>query len=332
MQDDLAEHTMHSPVWISYDPDYDIVDYNSDWEDSVDEYYDESNTATLKRKVGDLDGIHGVVKKRGKLEPTKQIPELVLSEGVRFREPVVWRARHERLKSPELPIFREGDAETVALLKDWRERSDAAATATASLFQPASKKQRTKTGKSNYTQNASVANGQSGTDDKEIPLRDDTISGTYLPPMSLTPNLTTIVREQHHPPDMNGTSSILKKQALQQASTTNHENLPQIRKRRVSNYSDEQDKEASRDSKRVKPMAKARGVTQNASKQDIIKGGEVNGRVTTRGKRKAEELGDENSVSPKKKQFPLGKEIKLPTTNSKVMERKTGRQTRSKKS
>ncbi|KAI9875298.1 MAG: hypothetical protein M1830_008652 [Pleopsidium flavum] len=138
MQDDLAEHTMHSPVWQEYDPSYDLTEFWSDWEYYSDDYYDEEPARKEKsmtrirggtvhtggkRKTTSNDGGRW---KRRRLEPTADIPATTLDHfadsgagTTTFTAPIVlWRSK----ESPQRePLFQQGNGERVALLKDWRE-------------------------------------------------------------------------------------------------------------------------------------------------------------------------------------------------------------------
>ncbi|KAL9613183.1 MAG: hypothetical protein Q9167_002260 [Letrouitia subvulpina] len=128
--DDLAEHTMQSPVWINHDPAFDADDIWSDWEYYSDDYYDEQTLKRKRRKIGSRDnGLDSASSTTSKpiMELTDQTPELSLNKiynkddlgSVRQRPIVMWKSR---AKSPQLPIFDEKDAENIAILKDWRER------------------------------------------------------------------------------------------------------------------------------------------------------------------------------------------------------------------
>lgn len=130
LQDDLAEHTMHSPVWVNYDPAYEADDTWSDWEYYSDDYYDNQTIKRKRRKVGNQDyspRSASDTTSKSIVEPTDQTPDLTPNEtyngdnlgSVRQRPIVMWKSR---AKSPQLPMFDEKDAENIAILKDWRER------------------------------------------------------------------------------------------------------------------------------------------------------------------------------------------------------------------
>lgn len=129
-QDDLAEHTMHSPVWVNYDPAYEASDTWSDWEYYSDDYYDNQTFKRKRRKIGSQDNGMGMASdttSKTIVDPTDQTPDSTLNEihhgdnlgSVRQRPIVMWKSRAE---SPQPPIFDEKDAENIAILKDWRER------------------------------------------------------------------------------------------------------------------------------------------------------------------------------------------------------------------
>ena len=132
---------MHSPVWQDH-PSHDTTEYWSDWDYYSDDYYDQG-TPPKKRQRIDGEGDSGVKdedikrtqagKKRRKLRPTQDVPELSLGESLNSDiEPsalatptVVWRSK-EAHDPIENHIVTEGEGEKVALLKDWRERFKAA--------------------------------------------------------------------------------------------------------------------------------------------------------------------------------------------------------------
>ncbi len=137
-QDDLAEHTMHSPVWQEYDPSYDLTDVWSDWEYYSDDYYDEepARKKQILASIGDgaahaggkrkATSNNGGRWKRRRLEPTADIPGMSLDEftgsnvgRTTLAAPIVlWRSKE---RPQEEPVFQQGNGEIVALLKDWRE-------------------------------------------------------------------------------------------------------------------------------------------------------------------------------------------------------------------
>ncbi|KAL8684136.1 MAG: hypothetical protein Q9224_006583, partial [Gallowayella concinna] len=57
--DDLAEHTMPSPVLINYDPTFDVDDGWTDWEEysdaAADDIYDKETPKRKRRKLDDTD-------------------------------------------------------------------------------------------------------------------------------------------------------------------------------------------------------------------------------------------------------------------------------------
>ncbi|MCJ1474021.1 hypothetical protein MMC13_002679 [Lambiella insularis] len=133
--DDLAEHTMHSPVWIDYDPTIEVGEDFSDWEYYSDDYYDciqdpraTSGIETIGKKRKSLGQSHKR-KKRRRLDSSEAIPGFSLSESldedsiepssstavVRWKTPDTFTER-------VLPIIADDQGEKVALLKDWRER------------------------------------------------------------------------------------------------------------------------------------------------------------------------------------------------------------------
>lgn len=122
LQDDLAEHTMHSPVWIDYDPSLETNDALDELELYPSDFFDEDiPTRRKKRSYEDGNGPKlGVSNKRRKLEATDAIPELSLGEPVAAVGEVVWRsAEHNPI---EHPVVGFGQGAKVTILKDWRDR------------------------------------------------------------------------------------------------------------------------------------------------------------------------------------------------------------------
>lgn len=133
-QDDLAEHTMHSPVWQDYDPTIETAEVWSDWDYYSDDFYDEESPRKRSkfsdaRNSVDEQGEEGsgLRRKRRKLRSTSNIPELYLGDSLYANSGdhqavapiVVWKSRTE---PDNVPVVSEGQEEKVALLKDWRER------------------------------------------------------------------------------------------------------------------------------------------------------------------------------------------------------------------
>ena len=135
--DDLAEHTMPSPVYLE-DPAYEMMGGYSDWEYYSDDYYDDdpnllknnpqagSPPASLKLWYGQANS--DKAQKRGrkrKLVDTEEIPPLSLS-GPGLVEIVqnigqniigtTWKVDKPESEEP----YQQGEAKRVALLKDWR--------------------------------------------------------------------------------------------------------------------------------------------------------------------------------------------------------------------
>ena len=136
---------MHSPVYHVYEPVNDTTDDVSDWDlyDS-DEYYDQGPSTKLpnhkiakateksdfqgsKRRRADQGGGH---RKKRRLFPTNEISEASRDESAKdgdaeqneLIQPIlVWSKRDV---SPGIPVLVHGDGERVALMKNWRERTN----------------------------------------------------------------------------------------------------------------------------------------------------------------------------------------------------------------
>ncbi|KAI9832150.1 MAG: hypothetical protein M1819_004501 [Sarea resinae] len=139
LADDLAEHTMHSPVWQEADPADGFADYWSDWEYYSDDYYDNGRPANYQ-ELGD--GMKSEAetgqkrklqvpedgRKRQKLSATKE-PSKSRTHETRLHESEVrkevkqpasivrWRSGGDAERGPRLD---PDSGEHVALLKDWR--------------------------------------------------------------------------------------------------------------------------------------------------------------------------------------------------------------------
>ncbi|KAL2043934.1 hypothetical protein N7G274_003454 [Stereocaulon virgatum] len=130
--EDLAAHTVHSPVWIDYHPDWDTLSVPSDWEYYSDEYWDHTSPKTFskKRKKGpdnkdasaSTDSVQRSPEKKRRLASERRIPKLSLGEPNLAVSAVIWKSKSEMLTSPEEPTITGGSGETVSLLADWRER------------------------------------------------------------------------------------------------------------------------------------------------------------------------------------------------------------------
>ncbi|KAI9788727.1 MAG: hypothetical protein M1816_006584 [Peltula sp. TS41687] len=133
--DDLAEHTVQSPVWQEGDPDYDSNDSPSDWDYSSDDYYDhdpppprkiqadpssgtdpnKGKTQQLKRKRTDDDATAGTKRRKPAQPGSSQVPP------AETQSPIKYRTEISPEQSPTILQAEEG-GEKVAILKDWRAR------------------------------------------------------------------------------------------------------------------------------------------------------------------------------------------------------------------
>ena len=135
--DDLAEHTMPSPVYLE-DPAYEMMGGYSDWEYYSDDYYDDdpnllrenpqagSPASSLNVRKGHANS-HKTQRqgRKRKLADAKEIPPLSLS-GPGLVEIVqnigqnitgtTWKVH----KSESEELYHQGEAMRVALLEDWR--------------------------------------------------------------------------------------------------------------------------------------------------------------------------------------------------------------------
>ncbi|KAL8839339.1 MAG: hypothetical protein Q9176_004520, partial [Flavoplaca citrina] len=133
--DDLAEHTMQSPVFINqdlvFDLDGDWVDWE-DWSEVDDDFYDQVTSNKKRRNLRHPDDrkvASSTTSKYPKAASIKGLPQLSLDEAAsassdednsfRNRSIVRWKVRR---KSPELPLLEHGEQEKVSILKDWKKR------------------------------------------------------------------------------------------------------------------------------------------------------------------------------------------------------------------
>lgn len=118
LADDLAEHALHSPVYLDEIAGYELQEYHSDWEYYTDDYMDD-DPALENRDFAE----HQTTKKRGKkrkLVETKDIPALDLNETkliLRSIKGTVW-ARPGRT---EPPTHNAGQGDRISLMKNWRQ-------------------------------------------------------------------------------------------------------------------------------------------------------------------------------------------------------------------
>ncbi|KAI4116670.1 MAG: hypothetical protein LQ338_007672 [Usnochroma carphineum] len=128
--DNLAEHTMHSPVLVNYDAALDFDDGWTDWEYYSDDFFDYESPKPKRRKIDNVgNGAKEApdVKKRRMSTSMSNLPGLSLGEPAfsaeethpRSLSTVVWKVRGS---SPKLPILEDGQEAKVSILKDWRER------------------------------------------------------------------------------------------------------------------------------------------------------------------------------------------------------------------
>ncbi|KAL8651029.1 MAG: hypothetical protein Q9210_003481 [Variospora velana] len=128
--DDLAEHTMHSPVLVNYDPALESAEVWTDWDDYSDDFFDSESPRPERRKINTMGNAQAAAAKpkRRKRKSSGNFLEFSLGEPAssnderlhpRPQPTVVWKSRGD---SPKLPIIRQGQEEKVSILKDWRSR------------------------------------------------------------------------------------------------------------------------------------------------------------------------------------------------------------------
>ncbi|KAL9020869.1 MAG: hypothetical protein Q9185_001940 [Variospora sp. 1 TL-2023] len=149
--DDLAEHTMHSPVLVNYDPALESAEVWTDWDDYSDDFFDSESPRPKQRKANAMGNAQAAAAKpkRRKRKSSGNLSDFSLGEPAssngerlhpRPQPTVVWKSRGD---SPKLPIIRQGQEEQVSILKDWRSR-----------IKPSPQSSDTKSGTSNGGQRA----------------------------------------------------------------------------------------------------------------------------------------------------------------------------------
>lgn len=112
---------------MSYDPDFDIQSYPSDWEYYSDEFFDELPSVPRKRKLehgvfvqdSEASGQARACQNRPKIHVKRDVPTLPCKETTLQGPTVLWKSNLETLQKS----LGDGQpTEPVALLKDWRKR------------------------------------------------------------------------------------------------------------------------------------------------------------------------------------------------------------------
>ena len=118
---DLAEHTLHSPIYFD-DPHYALTYEYSDWEYYSDDYFDEDPVLLKKHPQdgGPPIALRGKKRKRGDNE---DVPVLNLNDRPALERCIVGTTWRQPSAEP-LPVFTQGSGEKVSLLKDWKTMLD----------------------------------------------------------------------------------------------------------------------------------------------------------------------------------------------------------------
>ncbi|KAI9852700.1 MAG: hypothetical protein M1838_005895 [Thelocarpon superellum] len=122
--DDLAEHAVHSPVWLN-DPTFEMAEYWSDWDYYSDDYYDiESTPRRRKATAGINDPTLTSPRKRKRADEDEQrkrargdtaMPNSATAGPA--LSVVKWRPRNV---GHTLPLLDPTLAEKVSVMADWR--------------------------------------------------------------------------------------------------------------------------------------------------------------------------------------------------------------------
>ncbi|PGH04960.1 hypothetical protein GX51_03259 [Blastomyces parvus] len=121
LADDLAEGTMHSPVYTEESAIEAILDSASDWDYYTDEYFDDDVSVLHKHSLQSPTGSRGRKQKQGE----KQGSDDNIDKGEEEEDHhnsfcrILWRPSGFLVDQGEL--YEPGNGEKVALLKNWRE-------------------------------------------------------------------------------------------------------------------------------------------------------------------------------------------------------------------
>ncbi|KAK5052088.1 hypothetical protein LTR84_002892 [Exophiala bonariae] len=118
LADDLAEHALHSPVYLDEIAGYELEEYHSDWEYYSDDYMDDDPTLE-NRDFVEKESLQKRGKKR-KLVDTKDIPALDLNETkliLRSIKGTIWA----KPRKMEPPTHNVGQGDCISLMKNWRQ-------------------------------------------------------------------------------------------------------------------------------------------------------------------------------------------------------------------
>ncbi|EEP78887.1 predicted protein [Uncinocarpus reesii 1704] len=122
--DDLANGTIHSPVYLTDQALYAALESDSDWDYYTDEYYDDDPSIVNRQEGTSMNSnskTPGTKRKRFSVDQDGRPPKGVkgLYPDINSFRGVVWRTPSHSLRREEL--YEPGMGETVSLLRNWRE-------------------------------------------------------------------------------------------------------------------------------------------------------------------------------------------------------------------
>ncbi|OJD11970.1 hypothetical protein AJ78_07371 [Emergomyces pasteurianus Ep9510] len=125
LADDLAEGTMHSPVYMDHGV-YDAIDSASDWDYYTDEYFDDDLSVMRTQSLASTTSSQGTAGKKKKSKRKQGEQQRVGNDTVNNNKGnpnsfcrILWRSSGYLVDQGEL--YEPGKGEKVALLKNWRE-------------------------------------------------------------------------------------------------------------------------------------------------------------------------------------------------------------------
>ena len=300
IQEDLATHTIPSPPFIDSDLDHDKSPDLSDWEYDTDDYWDHNDLSKRKHhNAGENTNKinNGPKNKRRKLDSKEYIPGFSLEgEGSNTAAlTVIWKTKRDQLIPPEEPIVKAGQGEKVALLKDWRERFKSQPNRAASWPESNLINRR---GSQRATA-VIISNGSP-----------EPYQSTTLPPTTLEKTIGIPSRArvfpytpEHKQPEVNGT--ILHTPAPELISGDSHSarltrnTTTTGKKRKIEELPNHQEDEPPTPKKRPRTPKKETTYDPQTPKHPLAN--RTNSSIPASGKRKADDLADQSTISPRKR-------------------------------
>ena len=207
------------------------LDWLSDWdsedfEDSEDEYdnFSKLNRQRTGQENGKDEKVRGAQHSKARTSAK--------SRRTSLRQPVLWKSWHERLPSPEVPIWKDGQHPKLSLLKDWRQRTGTGVEP-SKVAKASKSKGKGKSGRKATNIKPPPAREPS-LDEEEAFLDDIDPAKSELPPTILHAGDDPQPKKPLKHGYLNGTTSSMARQAITQASNVEEAAGTQSRKRKAS--------------------------------------------------------------------------------------------------